>query len=419
MQGNTYRVVLTGDILEDFNHEDVVQATAKLFKCSTDRARQTLSGKPSPIKKIMDHATAQNYQLQLRKIGIACRLEPAPVDKSTQPNLVLERDAPAKPAVSHRQPGVDSTTPAATGFVCPKCGTAQEQGAECVQCGIIFSKFRAAALAQPEIAASAAPAATPESEMTELDEIALFVGDNTDRYRYQFHQLHHNAGKYQLQWHWAAFLAPIPWMIYRKLYVWAAGFAALVVLLPWYLLLPLTFAPGFLGYFIYYRHAQREIDKLVEQGDQRRYAISMAGGTNSMIITLGASFLAGIVLSILFYTLHIQPAMEKAMTQATGDFKQATTLTNPGIKITQVKMALIKTSLFMQKKMKISIGDHFIMPTNMDELKQILGLPPKADTDAWDTPMQFTIDGDAIIITSAGPDHEFGNQDDIELRATE
>jgi hypothetical protein len=59
------------------------------------------------------------------------------------------------------------------------------------------------------------------------------------------------------------------------------------------------------------------------------------------------------------------------------------------------------------------------MPSNMDEMQETLGLPSKADTDAWGTRLRFTVEGETLVFTSAGPDHVFNNDDDIVLRAAE
>ena len=186
-QGN-YQVIVTGSVLEGFEQAQVLAAAAKLFKCSEQQASRLLQGKATTLKREMEAATAERYVEQLAKFGIASRLQPV-----TPAELVLELSADAEPAVVPES-GTQSSSPALSekevaagsalslhpvstskevaaapatrgeaGFRCPKCGASQEKGEECINCGIIFSRYQ-------EVAPTEAVTGAAADEAYDLDE---------------------------------------------------------------------------------------------------------------------------------------------------------------------------------------------------------------------------------------------------------
>ena len=148
-----YRVVLTGDVLDDYSTEDVAQTAAKLFKCSAEKAQKLLAHKQTPLKRIMDQTTAERYRTSLNKAGIDCKVVPI---KQAQPSMTLEVVNDTKP-IETTPPttqtptttniasfAIDDSEPQdnVISFTCPKCQTPQAKELECVKCGIIFSKYR-------------------------------------------------------------------------------------------------------------------------------------------------------------------------------------------------------------------------------------------------------------------------------------
>lgn len=483
----SYRVILTGNILENFTVTQVVTSAATLFKCGPDQAKKFFNGKPTALKKPMDQDTANRYCQRLAQAGIASRIElitdatgkaaftattpratqtPSPGSSPTAPQatpqktpttaaahkqnspdarkeetirrlidddstMALVDDSPpedtnSQQALAGSEPGREATNPAAVNgeslFKCPKCTTPQQKGKECIKCGIIFAKYQTPDplqhQQQPQIAAGD-DAGDVDEEADEWEEITLFVGDNVEPYRHKFHELYHNNDNYLLQWHWPAFFAPIPWLIYRKMYILALGYIALMAassLSPIFLL-PLTIAPGLLGNFIYYRYITNHLNNIMTTGEQRKEDIIAAGNTNSMLITIGITVLSSVLLGVIYYMIYLKPVMEDAVRMATADMQEIRSVKNPGDQQTRVKMLLLKSAIVMQRKVSIASDTHFIMPDNMDEMQSVLHLPDNSIKDAWNTRMKFSVEDNSMIFISAGPDHEFETSDDITYKA--
>jgi hypothetical protein len=379
----------------------------------------------------MDAVTAERYVQQLSKFGIDSRLEPV-----AHAELVLELSAEAAPAtpasLSSSSPSAvgqeaagsalslhpvaaaneTSSDPAAervTGFQCPKCGTPQEQGEECIKCGIIFSRYQQAAVDETAAEASA----DEESDLDELDELYLFVGENREQYRYKFARLYQNNGQYQTQWHWPAFLVPLPWLIYRKLYGWAAGFLVMQIILPPLAWGVLGIAMGMMANYLYYRHATQRISNISSVGQERRDEIVQAGGTNSMLVTIGGSFLAGLLLMVVYYLFFLPPVAEEMKARQAETRKE---IELAGDSKTKQKMLMLKNLLGVKKAAMTLLKQKFEMPEDVDELRKMLGAPPKATEDEWGSQMDMEADGNTIIFYSAGEDKQFDTLDDISLQ---
>lgn len=134
---------------------------------------------------------------------------------------------------------------------------------------------------------------TPDSTAVEL------IGKNADYYISRFQSLKW-SGK-RVSWNWPAFLAGPWWLVYRKLYGWAAG----------YVLLNLFLAPGGLGIitcvvsglfanYIYMQHIENlTADAKKLYGEQRTQFIHKKGGVNiAAVIALFALFAVFIVLMV-------------------------------------------------------------------------------------------------------------------------
>lgn len=420
MGQTNYRVVLTGDTTENANREAVVTTAAKIFKCSQEKANLLLSGKPTPLKKEMDEGTAQRYRETLLKAGIACRIEAInavlSVAEKLASNLSLE---PKDGEVVNEGPADESPVTAPGGFQCPKCHTPQDKGVECIKCGIIFAKY------QPPQETPPQAIDTEDSTSTdEWDEICLFVGENIDAYRHKFRTLYDNDGKFKLQWHWPAFFIPVPWMIFRKMYLWAAAYTLIMAVSPLLLLIPVILLPGFVGNYLYYRQAVQKISKIQSHGEQRRTDIIQAGGNNSILMTIGLSVLASLIMSFIMYKLIFASYVEQAMESVKQDaqFMQGdnnTSMQNPGIQTTKFQMLMLKNAVLMQKRLMASGDSTASVPSNMDDLLDSLHHESGADLDAWKTPMQFDYENGTMTFTSAGPDKTFGTDDDIVLETSD
>jgi hypothetical protein len=384
----------------------------------------------------MDAATAQRYEQQLTKYGIDCRLEPT---EPPEPVLELSLDAdpadtrgatasppaaatssinPPEPMAGNAPLSLASSGPTApviashggagtTGFQCPKCGTPQKKGEECIKCGIIFSRYQAP---QPESVAQTSQ--DQDYDLDELDELALYVGENYDKYRYKFAQLYQNDGKYQLQWNWPAFLVTFPWLIYRRMYPWAAALLIIMVIAPPLLQLPIGIVMGLMGNYLYYRYAMQRLQKISANGSERRDAIIAAGGTHSIPVTIGVTFLAGILMSIIIYLFFLPPEVEEAL-QRNAETRQE--IDQAGKSKTKQKMVSLKILLGLQKRAQAYTQKSFNMPQSLEELRKMLGASADSTADEWGTQMDMEVDGDTLIFYSAGEDKTFDTEDDVVL----
>jgi hypothetical protein len=131
------------------------------------------------------------------------------------------------------------------------------------------------------------------------EDLTNFIGNGSEVYLPQW-----EGGESQAVrgWNWAAFLANIFWLGYRKMYVWALAGAFIYILLD--LLISdvkisvaagiiIAIALGFFGNTLYFRHAQNKIAYIKQIHSEpavQQHEIARAGGT---------SFLSVLVIAVL------------------------------------------------------------------------------------------------------------------------
>ena len=436
-----YKVVITGSVLNGFERQQVVTAAAKLFKCSESQAEQFLQGKPTSLKREMDAKTAEQYESHLKQLGVACQQKPVnsepvlellssveesvPSSTSSSPLSLessnnIQNDAPTNmsglslsdnyqptSSLSQENSSAPPDNTLSSDFQCPKCGTSQKKGEECIQCGIIFSRYQPQSTIEKQ---AASPSSIDNDDMDEFDEIALFVGSNFEKYRYKFHELSQNDGKYKLQWHWPAFFVPLPWLIYRKLYVFAAVVFILQVVTPSLMSIVISLSMGALANYLYYKHITQRIGKITSSADERRNEIMIEGGNNSMLVTIGATVLLGFLMMFLFYQFFLPPELEEALDKNAQNQQEFINVKDDP---TKVKMLMLKNSILLHKKIQMAIKGEFTMPQNMDDFREVTKFPEKSTQDKWGTQMDFELSGDNMIFYSAGKDKTFDTEDDI------
>lgn len=132
------------------------------------------------------------------------------------------------------------------------------------------------------------------------DDLAIFIGKNSEKYLRKFTKFHQNGSEsFAATWNWSAFIVPLYWMLYRKLYLWALLVFVLGIIPIVNILSHIAFGVG--GNFIYYKHARkklREIDgaRSYSNGAQRAAAIARAGGVNKNILVI---LIAIVIIAIL------------------------------------------------------------------------------------------------------------------------
>jgi len=168
----TYSVVLSGDLKSGFDADSVIEAFAKLFKLSPEKAG-AIVGSHTVLKREVDLKVAKAYQQRLAEIGLDVKLKRhGGIDE-----LALE------PVVEPGSVPADDAEPLDPGeMICPKCELRQAKADECSGCGVIVQKYlqrqaetaEAATVAQPASQPAAAGAGEDEpAEVTVHEEVPL------------------------------------------------------------------------------------------------------------------------------------------------------------------------------------------------------------------------------------------------------
>lgn len=136
------------------------------------------------------------------------------------------------------------------------------------------------------------PGAAPNSE-----DLAVFIGKNSDAYLTKFRKFSEGGSdSFAATWHWPAFFFSFWWMLYRKLYPWAAlvlflgcvpyvGFLAMI-------------AFGLSANYIYYLHAKKkllEVKALHSSEVERAAAIARAGGVNNAVVVIAPLLIVAVI----------------------------------------------------------------------------------------------------------------------------
>ncbi|MCG6983350.1 MAG: DUF2939 domain-containing protein [Deltaproteobacteria bacterium] len=130
MEGQLYKVVFEGEILEGRHLQEVKTALAKMYNAGEDKIERFFSGKRLAIKKDVDYETAMKYVKAFEGAGAVCRIEEIQTPAGLEQPLTLEKDT-EKPSEQEDL------------MVCPKCQFEQAPAEECIRCGIIISKYSA------------------------------------------------------------------------------------------------------------------------------------------------------------------------------------------------------------------------------------------------------------------------------------
>jgi hypothetical protein len=200
-----------------------------------------------------------------------------------------------------------------------------------------------------------------DSETSDIDDpgryLELFIGTNPEPYLNFYRKLFPNGANnkpvvVRWSWHWGGFLVPIPWMFYRKLYLWGAGVLLALIILE--MVWPaaakhsaaafIVFAVG--GKRLYVEHALKRIRKILERKlppKERDELIGKAGGMSIPGAVLGTAIIVAGVVS-LFVTLgsgglpacNARETRELAM-QVLEDLAVERGLSTQGLRIEQIE----------------------------------------------------------------------------------
>lgn len=389
MDGVEYRVIITGELIEGFDIDEVVEKLATLFKQPSETMARLFGQRPIPINTPYPAAKAEKVQQHLHSIGALTRLEPVkPAGLSLEPA-----------AASAEQP---SKAPA--GFSCPKCGEVQEAGESCRGCGVIFAKLQGQT-------ASSGEAETADERDDRLDE-ALFIGDNSDRYLEQFRKFRRGArSDFAITWHWPALLVPFYWAMYRKMWGWSVVILLSGVLWPLSSLLWAMTAN-----YLYFGHMNKKLAFMRKKSrgrgdDEMEERIMAAGGTSTVGLVVGIAFSLFIGYQ---YVKTVGDVMNEKVAQvqqemADDQMPQAIVKTPQGT-ATFMNMTVLTIGL----KLAAADPDTGLEPgSDIEAVAGHLNLPPKSIKDGWGRLMSLQVGSEGFVLASAGPDGEFETEDDL------
>ncbi|WP_144394423.1 ribosomal protein L7/L12 [Pleionea sediminis] len=108
---NTYNVVITGQIIDGHNIENVINGVAKTFKLSLEKASALFQGNKKTIKKSTDQKTAHKFKAALEKLGAVVEIESVnavkhsltlePIESKSNQNEVIENNEVVENANYH------------------------------------------------------------------------------------------------------------------------------------------------------------------------------------------------------------------------------------------------------------------------------------------------------------------------------
>jgi hypothetical protein len=127
----SYNVVLSGELLAGYETASVVDAFAKMFKLSGEKA-VSMVGTRVVIKRGVELQLAKTYQKKLAAIGIEVNLELPEATSELSLEPLQQRVSSADGSEQHLlEPGQ---------MLCPKCSFLQPKAEECVNCGVYIHK---------------------------------------------------------------------------------------------------------------------------------------------------------------------------------------------------------------------------------------------------------------------------------------
>lgn len=94
---NQYDVILTGDLIDQFQLAEVIVSLATLFNLPPERAKNMLQKAPKIIKKGADERTAHKFKQAIEKVGAVCILNNDAYAQNNLPESQYHKGAPIQP----------------------------------------------------------------------------------------------------------------------------------------------------------------------------------------------------------------------------------------------------------------------------------------------------------------------------------
>ena len=252
-----------------------------------------------------------------------------------------------------------------------------------------------------------------------LDDLASFVGVTFQQsYEKRFLALQKNQDKYVLDWNWSAFLLPFPWLIYRKMFLYAVAYFVVCFFFVFWStatagVLVVSTANIILGLFgtrIYYHVANQRIAKITGLGKERDQKLVTTGGVVSIPVVGVVSLVFVFLSSMVVYSVFIVPKGSLATNAANKDLAN---LHDSVDKASALKIVRAKHAINMSISLKWQASGEKRLPSAVTDLKKEYELPVDLFMDSWGSEIEYQPTRRGFKLRSAGPDKEFATEDDI------
>lgn len=390
MDGAEYKVIITGELIEGFDLDEVVEKLATLLKQPSDTMARLFGKRPIPLNTFYPAAKAEKVQQHLHSIGAQTRLEP-----------IVRSVFPLEPSATAEAEPVEKMAD----FSCPKCGQAQAPGVSCTNCGVIFAKLPG------QGASRAAEESVTEARDESLDE-ALFVGNNSDRYREQFSKFRRGRqNSYEFTWHWPALFVPFYWAMYRKMWGWSIVIFLTAVLWPF-----TNFLWASTANYLYFGQMNKKLAFLRKKNrgldeSELEDKIMAAGGTSTMGLVLGIALTVFIGYQYFKAFNHVMnEKVAQVQAESINDQMPESVIKTPQGTKTFLNMNVLSIGI------KLAAHDPHsgIEPgTDIETIASTLKLPAKAIKDGWGRELSLEVESEGFVLASAGPDGDFYTEDDL------
>ena len=436
-----FRIVLTGELLPGVTRESAAASLAGLFDAPPHELIRALETGDRPVDGLFGSREASALQRRLEQIGVRARVESVPDDgPQARPSVGgLRLTRTHGPAASHNPPLVDARRAANT-----SAAPRNRSGARTAPRDIHATTRRDLRRDWLE---------EDPGLPTERHHLNLFMGtDSAGLADACVRMAQGTRTRPTLSWVPGAVFSPFLWAMYRKLYAWGIVIFLFEILLPAgliifgskygvpgeYLYLGLGLAivsrifwPAVLKY-LYCRHARQTIGQMHRMSPTFAPDIDIAtrGGTSRTSVFTGV--VVALVMSLLAWsivdTLHANLVEPTLTFSPSADFD----MTDEGLPgragfgpddqvfsedqwiATQARLRALSQRIDAW----LDGSGRAVNPARLTiaDIASELALEPESILDGWGGVINFRSDGKIYKLSSAGPDGEYGNADDVEYR---
>ncbi len=367
-----YRVILSGNIMPEYDRREVVQGLANLFNSRTSTMENLLKGNSVSLKKQYDKDQAEIICKNIRNVGAQCSIEEIYETEITTESTADETSA------SDEEPRQSNKN--------------------------------------------------PQSIKEKLQILLIrFVKSNTDYYRQQFSKFGNPLKPaFKITWHWPAFFYFFFWALYRKMWRWAiihalGGVGLMLWVSPGFVYLVWVFIWPLLANYLYFRVAATAVNQVMEDPQAEQHYLDKGGVSKravwgGILIAMVSVMLVSHYATTRFlaeYGEQIKDVLPGSGTQIRGD--------GSILKDVADKSRLARTSLILSSlatSFKILLLTDNARHTQSTQTQPVISifierLNAGGINDGWGSEIRIEEQVDRYVLISAGPDQIFKTDDDV------